>query len=113
MATLASQAIKRTGLSPAYTPASAGGDLLTPGSGVMLHAKNTDASQTTITVVTPKDAAPDIGTEDLKVVVPAGEERLIGPLPKQLFADPADGMAHITYSSTTALSVAALELVQP
>lgn len=112
MAQLASQAVTRGGLSPSYANAAAGGDTFTPTRDTVLHAKNGSGASITVTVATP---GTEIGLPiaDVAVAVPAGEERLIGPFPHEHFADPADGLAHITYSDVTSLTVAALEITQP
>lgn len=111
MALLATQRITRAGLTPAYVAAAGGGDKLAPGGRTFLHAKNGSGGSITVTVVTPGEAIEDVAITDLAVAIPAGQERMIGPLPGSQFGDPADsGLASITYSGVTSLTVAALEL---
>lgn len=114
MATLTVQDIKRAGLAPTYAAAAAGGDSFAPGSDVFLHVKNTHTAAQTVTVVTPRDVIPDVATGDVAVSVPPTTgERLIGPFPAQFFAQADDGLADITYSGVTNLTVAAVRLTQP
>lgn len=108
MAQLSHQQIQVTGTEATYAAASGGGDTVEPGEDVFLHVKNGDASDKTVTVAVP-------GTEygqnrpDIAVVVTAGEQRFIGPLPRDL-ADSSDDLVHITYSATTSVTVAAMRL---
>lgn len=108
MATLATQPVTRAGLNPAYVAPSAGGDKLSPSSTAVLHVKNASAAAVTVTLVTPgKVDGFDIA--DLAVSVPAGGERLIGPV-SEVFRDPADGLAAFTTSAQVAVTVAALSV---
>lgn len=114
MATLAKQSIKRTGVVPAYSAAAGGGDKFTPGEDIFLHVKNGSGGSITVTVVTPKEAFPDVAEADVAVAIAAGAEKMIGPFPANHFANPSDsGLAAITYSGVTSLTLAVLELVQP
>jgi hypothetical protein len=114
MATLATQSIKRAGLSPAYAAAAGGGDQFTPGRNTFLHVKNGGGAPITVTVVTPGIALADVPIADLAVVVTNAQERMIGPFPPEFFADPAlSGQAAITYSAVTTVTVAAFDLSQP
>lgn len=114
MATLAKQSIKRTGVDPSYAAAAGGGDKFTPGENVFLHVLNGGVGSITVTVVTPKEAFPDVAEADVAVAVANGAEKMIGPFPASHFANPSDsGLAAITYSGVTSVTVAVLELVQP
>jgi hypothetical protein len=109
MATVATQQVTRAGLAPAYAAASAGGDSFRPGPTTFLHVKNASAGAVTATVVTPgKTAGLDIA--DLAVAVPAGGEVMVGPLPGELFNDPADGLADITWSAAASVTFAAVSV---
>lgn len=110
MATLATQSASLTGLAPAYAAASGGGDKLAPSDRTFLHAKNASGGALTVTVVTPGTSVGGLGIADVSVSVPAAGERIIGPFPAQFFADPADGLASITYSGVTSLTVAAIQV---
>lgn len=113
MATLATQKIARAGLGPTYAAAAGGGDSFSPSKNTFLHVKNGGGGAVTVTVVTPGTLIADIAIADVAVSVPAGGERMIGPCPYEYFADPADGLADITYSGVTSVTVAVLELSQP
>lgn len=113
MALLATQSISRAGVLPTYSAAAGGGDTFTPASDVFLHVKNGHTSAQTVTVVTPGSVLGDIPLADVAVSVPNASERMIGPFPASHFADPTDGLADITYSGVTALTVAVVRLTQP
>lgn len=107
VALLALQRITQSGLAPAFAAADAAGDRFQPGDDVKLHVKNASAAAVTATVNSQKVC--DQGVDhDLAVSVPAGGERVIGPLPANRFADPADGLVKVTYSAVTSVTVAAL-----
>src|SRR5690554_4260675 len=103
MALLAPQQIQITGTEVTYTAASAGGDTVAPGDNVVLHVRNGDAVDHTVTVVVPGERFGQ-ANPDVAVVVTAGEDRFIGPLTSAL-AD--DGVVSITYDATTSVTVAA------
>lgn len=110
MATLTNQAVARSGLAPSYAAAAGGGDKFRPNENVLLHVKNGSGGAITVTVVTPGSVGGQ-GIADLAVSVPAGGERMIGPFPERLFANAGDsGLASITYSAVTSLTIACLEL---
>lgn len=107
MATLNVQAISLTGLSPSYAAASSGGDKVRPGRTTFLHVKNAGASSATVTLATPGTVG-GLAIADRTVTVAASGSQMI-PVPADLYADPAlDGLAAISYSDATSLTVAAL-----
>lgn len=109
MATLATQTITAGGLSPVYDPAGASGDKARPGKGVFLHVRNGDVASMTVTLVTP-GTVDGLAIADRTVTVDAGDEQMI-PVPAALYGDPADsGLAAVTYSATTSVTVAALRI---
>lgn len=111
MANLSTQRISRAGLGPTYAAATGGGDKFAPGGKTFLHVKNGSGGAQTVTIVTPGSAAENVSIGDVAVSVPAAGERMIGPLPGSLFANPADsGLGAITYSGVTSLTVAIVEL---
>jgi hypothetical protein len=72
----------------------------------------TRSRRITVTVVTPR-TDPESGQSiaDVSVSVPATTgDRMIGPFPAHSFADPTDGLADITYSSATSVTVAVFKL---
>jgi hypothetical protein len=107
MALLTTQTVVPGGTTPAYVAANAGGDTVTPGNDTFLHAKNASGGSLTVTVdsVTPCNYGSD---HDLVVAIPAGSERMIGPLPASRFASPTTGLVSVTYSGVTSLTVAAI-----
>lgn len=113
MATLVTQAINRAGLVPALTAAAGGGDKFTPDNNTMLMVKNGGGSAVTVTVATPGTNAIGLNVDDVVVSVAAGATELIGPFPANYFADPTDGLAHITYSGVTSVTVGTLQVQQP
>lgn len=113
MATLTVQEITRLGSIITPVAAAAGGDKLAPSSDTWLRVVNGGAGAITVTVVTPNTAFPDVGIADLSVSVGAGVTREIGPLPYEHFANATDGLADITYSGVTTVTVAAVRLKKP
>ena len=109
MANLATQEIDLDGLGAAYTAAAGSGDTFTPDDRTFLHIKNAHTASWTVTVPTPRTAIGGLAIADSVTVVPNGGERFIGPFPSEHFADPADGLADITYSGVTALTVAVVK----
>ncbi|MFR9796139.1 hypothetical protein ACL02U_09585 [Streptomyces sp. MS06] len=110
MATLTVQAITADGLEPVYTAAAAGGDKLKPGANTFLHVVNGGASPITVTAATPGNYYGSVANPDLTVTVGASGEQMI-PIPVTPFADASDsGLASISYSDTTSVTVAALRV---
>ncbi len=112
MAVLVSQQVTRTGIAPAYTAAAAGGDKFAPTKDTVLHVKNASAGALTATIVTPKEAFLGAAIADISVSIPATGERLIGPFPASDFRSTTDGLADITYSGVTSLTVAVIETAE-
>lgn len=109
MATLTTQQIVQTGLNPTLAAASAGGDKVQPGDNVWIRVDNGGGGSINVTVdsVVPSNYGTDV---NLVVAVPAGESRLIGPLPAGRFQSPTDGLAAITYSGVTTVTVGAFKI---
>jgi hypothetical protein len=104
MALLAQQKIDADGLTPAYTSAAGGGDTCAAGEGVYLHAKNGSGGSITVTLVTPGTVG-GLAIADRPVAIAAGAEAKI--LVGDEYANPATGLASITYSGVTSLTVGA------
>lgn len=102
MALLSQQKIDADGIEPAYAAAAGGGDTCVPGDGVYLHYKNGHSSAQTVTLVTPGTVA-GLAVADRPIAIPAGDEAkfLVG----DEYRNPATGLASITYSSATLLTV--------
>jgi hypothetical protein len=113
MATLTTQEIRRTGAAITPVAAAGGGDSFTPGADTFLLVVNGSGGAITVTVATPREAFPDVAVADVAVSVPAGTTRYIGPFPAEHFAQADDGLADITYSGATSVTVAAVRLKQP
>lgn len=108
MAVLTTVVVQLAGTAPALVAANAGGDRCEVGDTVFLHAKTTGTVSTiTIDSVTPSNYGDDV---NLVIAMPATGERLIGPLKASRFASAADGLAAITYSSVTGLTVEAVRI---
>lgn len=114
MATLASQKITRSGIAPALAAASVGGDRFTPDGATFLHVKNGGGSSITVTVVATEKLNGDLALANVTKPVAAGAEALLGPFPKQVFqAADGSGLADITYSGVTSVTVGAFSLSRP
>lgn len=114
MALLASQSITRAGLAPSYAAATGGGDTFTPDGDTFLHVKNASGGAITVTIVTPRTDAWGNAIADNTVSVPATTgDRMIGPFPADSYADPTTGLASITYSAVTTLTIGAFKLSTP
>lgn len=113
MANLTVQTITRAAIGPGVTPAAAGGDTFTPSRDTFLYLFNSSGGSHTVTVATPNEVIPNVGIADVSVSVPSGGQRKIGPFPAEDFADPTDGLAHITYSGVTSLTIGAFKLSHP
>lgn len=104
MALLTSQRVTLAGTQITYAAASAGGDTFAPDV-AELRVKNGHTAAQSVTIVTPGTTQWGVADPDIVVSVPAGAEYAIGPFPRGL-ADPSDNLVHVTYSGTTALTVA-------
>jgi hypothetical protein len=109
MATLTAQTISRSGLKPAYVSANSGGDGFANTGNEFVHVKNSDSSSHTVTIATPS-TVDGLAVADRTVVVPAGEERMIGPFPTSTYSD-TNGYVQLTYSSVTSTTIAVLTTV--
>lgn len=114
MATLATQTVTRAGLRKdnALVAANAGGDKFVPDKDTTLEVNNGSGGAITVTIVTPGTTFGE-AIADRAVSVPAGQRYEIGPFPAELFANPADGLADITYSGVTTLTVGVFKRAQP
>lgn len=112
MANLATQVITRAGLASTFTAAAAGGDTFTPDHEVYLYVANEGGGSITVTVATP-GLYRGLAVADNVVTVPAGTHRMLGPYPPEHFADPTDGLADVTYSGVTTVTVGVFKLNQP
>jgi hypothetical protein len=105
MPVLTSQVVSIAGTAPSYAAASAGGDTVAAGEDVFVLVRNASGSSVTLTVTTP-GTHHSLDVDDLAVAIPAGEERLVGPLTADLFGD----QVQLAYSATTQVTVAAVQV---
>jgi hypothetical protein len=108
MALNAVQQVVNTGLNPSMAAAAAGDEFI-PGQNIMLYIFNGSGGSITGTVVTVGTVAGQAIT-DLPIVVAAGARVLAGPFPYDIFANPADGRADISWSATPSVTWAAVQL---
>jgi hypothetical protein len=109
VADLAVESIVKTGLEPTYNAAANGGDAFVNKGKEFVHIKNSGAASRTVTVVTQQTVETDLAVADRDIVVPAGEERIVGPFPQATYND-GDGKVQMTYSDETDLTIAVLKL---
>jgi hypothetical protein len=108
VATLTTQTITAGGLSPTYAAASVSGDKLRPGKTTFLHVKNGDVASMTVTLATP-GTVDGLAIADRAVTVGAGDDQMI-PV-TALYGDTSDsGLASVTYSAITSVTVAAIRI---
>lgn len=84
-------------------------DTFSPGGDTFLFVRSTNTGAITVTVNMAAGDGPSgttISNYDLAPTVDATTgERLYGPFPSGAFAQTADGLVHVTYSSTTGVAV--------
>jgi hypothetical protein len=110
MTLMAIQSITRRGITPTYA-AVAATDAFLPTESTFLHVKNGGGSSDTIVIPVSGNFWPGLRLSDLSIACPNGQERMIGPLPAQFFADPVTGLATVTHSFTTSVTAAAFKLI--
>ena len=114
MATLTTQEVTRLGVAQTYAACAGGGDKFTPGANTFLQVKNASGGALTVTVAVAKVPLPDATSAVAAVSIPATTgDKMFGPFPAEFFAAAADGLAAITYSGVTSLTIAVLRLAQP
>lgn len=102
MALLARQAPSLYGTAITYAAAAAGGDTFGWVADGVLRVKNGSASSITATVVVPGTTYGQ-ANPDVPVVVAAGAEAAIGPIPSALAVE---GVVSVTYTAVTTVTVA-------
>lgn len=106
MATLTTQVIGQAGTTITFANATGSGDQSATGDGVMLLVKNGAGSSITVTLTTPGVVDGDLAIADRTFTVAAGAT---GGIPvTDRYRDPATGLATITYSSATTVTVAVI-----
>lgn len=117
MATLTTQSVTRSGsgLTPTYASCAGGGDACETGDDIFLHVKNTNAATRDVTIAIPSGQSPYPGVVYTSTVctIPATTgDKMIGPI-SSLYKDPTTGLATITYSAVTNLTIAVVKLQAP
>src|SRR5581483_9659896 len=114
MATLTTQKITRAGITPSFAAASGGGDKFTPSSVTYLEVHNGGGGSITVTVAATQVISGDMAVTSDVVTVAAGAVAKLGPYPGQTFLDTSgDGLASITYSGVTSVTIGAFAPEQP
>ncbi len=109
MADLTTQKITRAGLTPAFVAANAGGDKFIPDDDVYVEIINGGGGSITATFVTPGDVDGE-AVADRAVAVAASGRKKIGPFPKNIFGNNADGgKCAITYSGVSSVNIGVFE----
>lgn len=109
MALLTTQQISRTKIVPSYT-AVAASDTFAPGDRTFLHIKNAGGSSDTVVVAVAAGDPPGLTISDISQAHANATEGMMGPFPPQFFADPTTGLATVTHSFTTSVTVGVFNL---
>jgi len=112
MAALTTQVIRRSAITPSYAAAAGGGDTFTPGQRVFLHVK-IGSTATTVTVAVPAGKGvdfADMSVGSLSTGSVTSAERMLGPFPADLFADPVTGQVSVTYSQVTGVTIGVFDM---
>jgi hypothetical protein len=106
------QNIVRTGLTPTYAAVSAS-DTFLPDANTFIHVKNAGGSPDVCVCAVASGDPPGLTISDNSVSVTNAQERMIGPLPANFFADPTTGLCTVTHSFTTSVTAGVFKLIQP
>lgn len=109
MPQLTPQVVSLAGLTPTYGAAVAS-TTVPCGERNFLHVKNAAVSSMTVTLTATGKVRGQLAA-DVVITVPATSgDKMIGPIPTELFAGAVDGTCAVVYSSTTSVTVAALRI---
>lgn len=108
MAQIATFTLTAAGTPPTYGAAAAG-DTAVCGTGCFLVAKNASGSAVTLTVVTPGNLRTGQAYPDTPYTIGATTGEVWVPLYSD-YADPADGLAHLTWSATASVTRAVVQV---
>lgn len=108
MATQTVQNVTRAGVNPTYASAAVGGDEFVNTGKELIHIKNGDSSNMTLTVAT-QGTVDGQAVADRTVVVPLGGETVLGPFPTSVYND-TNNKVQLTYSSVTSLTLGILNV---
>jgi FlaG/FlaF family flagellin (archaellin) len=112
MALLTTQNISRAGVTPSYS-AVAASDTFVPDAQTFIHVKNAGGSPDSVTISVLAGDPPGLTVSDVVVSVTNAQERMIGPLPGNFFADPTTGLGTVAHSFTTSVTSGIFKLGQP
>lgn len=113
MAALTTQVITRASLAETYA-AVAASDTFVPGETTFLRIVNAGGSPDNISVAAPGGGVlPNVTNAATTATVTNATAKVIGPFPANVYADPTTGLATITHSFTTSVTVAVLNLQRP
>jgi hypothetical protein len=115
MATLTTQVVNRGGTVVTFAAAAGGGDAMACGANNSLRVTNGGGAPITVTIAIPAGASgyPNVAYTSTAVSVTNGTTKEFGPIAAGLYQDPTTGLATITYSAVTSVTVAAVQLAQP
>jgi hypothetical protein len=108
MAVLTAQQVVTTGLEATFAAAAGGGDKFANTGRQIVEIVNGDASDTTLTIVTPGKYKGHAIADDT-VTITAGERRHVGPFDPEIYNN-ASGQVDLAYSSVTSLTLAILQI---
>jgi hypothetical protein len=109
MALLTVQQISATGLQPTYAAANAGGDTVKADDRTFLHFKNTNAATRDVTITGVGLCSQGSTHSRGPITIPATTGDVMIPLADR-FNDPTTGVASITYTAATNVTVAAVRV---
>ena len=107
MADLTYKRVVLSGLDPAPVAADVAGDNIPPSGRGFLQVHNGGAASIDVTITTPGKTQFGLDEPDVVVTVPAGADRLIGPLSPALY-NPGTKGVEVNYSDVTSVPVSAL-----
>jgi hypothetical protein len=96
------------GLDPAFAPASSGGDTFANSGGAILLIQNGDSASHTVTITSYAQAVPGLVVNDIDIVVPAGELRVVKGFGSKTTKN-EENKVELTYDAVTGLEVAVIE----
>jgi hypothetical protein len=113
MALLTAQTLGYAGTLPTLSAVNSS-DTFAPNDRQFLWVKNTNASTRDITIVTTQTGVGGQAVADVTVTIAAttGEE-MIATFPASKFADPATGLATVSYTATAGVTAALVEVPVP
>jgi hypothetical protein len=112
MATLTTQVVTRAGTVITPVTAAGGGDAMACGAKNYLRVVNGGGSPITVTIAIPSGVSgyANVAYTSTAVSVVNGTTKDIGPIEAPIYMDPTTGLATITYSGVTSVTVAAVQL---